>query len=77
MNCLSDMGKNKIKISIEIEDAERFRDELADLLCWWEGFKMGLKVNPDSSQYIIADNGIDKVKELNIKIKDKIHAASK
>lgn len=61
-----------MKSIITIENAEKVCHDISDLLCWWEGFKMGLKINSESTDYIIAQNGINAIRELNINIKSKL-----
>lgn len=59
-------------IKIEIDNAESVSNDLSDLLCWWEGFKIGLKVGNDSSHFMVAENGVEAARSLNIKIKDQL-----
>lgn len=68
------MSKKK-KIIIEIEDGELARDNLADLLCWWNGFRTGIRLNSldDFHDHKIAEDGIEMTRDLIIKIKDAIN----
>ena len=58
-------------VVITIKDAEKVSHNIADLLCWWQGFNTAMKMN-DEYFNPIALNGIDEVRELNILIKDKL-----
>ena len=60
---------NKMKVNIDIEQADNVASDLADLLCWWEGFKIGLK-SAGVDHFIVAENGIEAARNLNVKIKD-------
>lgn len=62
-------------VTISIDDAENVSSNLADLLCWWQGFKTGLKIDKDEFSkvdYSVAENGIKELQELNIKIKKQL-----
>ncbi len=59
-------------VNIQIDKAKHVTEDIADLLCWWEGFKMGLKTS-DNDHFIIAQNGIDAIRQLNLKIKDELN----
>lgn len=66
-------SNNMSKITIEIDKAETVSHNLADLLCWWEGFKMGLKAGDNTDHFMIAENGIEAARDLNCKIRDQIN----
>lgn len=59
-------------MTIEIENAHNVSAQLSDLLCWWEGFKMGLKASGENPGYIVAENGIETARELNIQIQQRL-----
>ena len=63
-------------VTIEIENAESVTQDLADLFCWWEGFKMGLKLADPygSDNSPVASNGVEAARQLRIKIGDAINA---
>ena len=61
-----------MKVTIEIDDAQSTIDKLADLTCWWDGFKIGLKASNNDPD-IIADRGIIAIKDLMDKLKYAIH----
>lgn len=60
---------NTMKVTIQIDQADNVASDLADLLCWWEGFKIGLK-SAGVDHFIVAENGIEAARNLNVKIKD-------
>lgn len=55
---------------LEIENPRHAEDNLADLLCWWEGFIAGHQTAGVRSPNYIAENGILEV----YRIKEKLHA---
>lgn len=59
-------------INIQLNNADSISHDIADLLCWWEGFKMGLKLS-DNDHFIVAENGIERIKTINIKIKEQLN----
>jgi hypothetical protein len=65
------MRHKPIPITLSISDAEVVRDNLADLLCWWQGFKAGMKASGNEDHYI-AENGIEAARDLRLKIGDEI-----
>lgn len=66
------------KVTIEIENAESVVLDLADLFCWWEGFKMGLKLGDPYGREItpVASNGVEAARKLYFAIGDAINAQS-
>lgn len=62
-------------ITITIPDPEELSHNLSDLLCWWEGFRMGLSVESSHDGYLVAQNGIDAARKLNIRIRDEVKKA--
>lgn len=64
------MTTNK-SITISITNAELLSANFSDLLCWWEGFKMGLKLAGIDGA-IVADNGIESLQKLNGNLKQEI-----
>ncbi len=60
-------------ITIEIENADSIQLDLADLLCWWDGFKAGIKSESGFGNYPIADNGVQAAKILHCRIKDALN----
>jgi hypothetical protein len=61
----------KTTVSIEIQNPEEVAHDLSDLLCWWEGFQTGMKMN-DEYFSSVANNGIKIARDLNSKIKNEI-----
>lgn len=62
-----------MKITIEIPDAEHTSDKLSDILCWWNGYKMGLKTHGELPVEIVnAQDGMETVLDLAITIKTEI-----
>jgi len=62
-------------ITITIENPEKIVHDLADLLCWWQGYKCGLKAaGPYTDTEFVADNGIEAARKLSEKIKEIIYA---
>lgn len=53
-------------VTIEIKDAEAVAHDLADLICWWEGFKAGLKLGDPYGSDInpVANNGVEAARRL-------------
>lgn len=49
-------------ITIKISDPERVSNDLSDLLCWWQGYKMGL--NLPQTEQLVADFGISAASQL-------------
>jgi hypothetical protein len=68
--------KKKQSVTIEINNAQKVCDDLADLLCWWSGFKIGMKINSENCEFIIAEHGIEAAKDLKIKISDRLSLES-
>jgi hypothetical protein len=66
---------NKVAVVITIFDAETAASDLADLLCWWEGYKMGLKAG-GVEHFIIAENGIEAARKINVDIKDQLRKST-
>lgn len=58
-----------MKVCIEVEGDTV--SDLADLLCWWRGFEIGLKLS-GHNDFIVANNGIESVRKLNIQIKEEL-----
>jgi len=57
-------------ITIEIEEPRQAHDNLADLLCWWQGYMAGLKAAaPYTDTNFVADNGIATARIILNKIK--------
>jgi hypothetical protein len=65
-----------IKPSIEFRDRQEVQSlssNLADLLCWFAGFKAGTRSIEEMSSLLgIAENGINAARELNLKLKAKL-----
>lgn len=60
-----------MKVTIEIDQADNVSSDLADLLCWWQGFKLGLRFD-GTDEKLVADNGIEAAREINLKIRDQL-----
>jgi len=57
--------------TVPIPNAELFSHNLSDLLCWWEGFKFGLKIS-GTDHFIVAEYGIEAIRKLNEQVKAEI-----
>jgi hypothetical protein len=64
--------ENMTKITIEIDNPESVTHDISDLLCWWQGFSTGMNHRDDDFNPV-AGHGIEAIRKLNIKIKDKIN----
>lgn len=64
-----------MKVTIEIDNAENVSSDLADLLCWWQGFKYGLRLD-GTDEKPVAENGVEAARQLNLKIKDQLRIKS-
>lgn len=66
-------------VNIEIENAESFAHDIADLTCWWEGFRMGLKLADPYVSDInpVAINGVEAARRLRSLINDALNAKKK
>lgn len=60
-----------MKVTIEIDQADNVSSDLADLLYWWQGFKLGLRFD-GTDEKLVADNGIEAAREINLKIRDQL-----
>lgn len=63
-------------IQIEIDNPQQVAHNLADLACWWEGFKVGRQTTGNDN-FIIAENGVDEARNLKEKIDRAIGASHK
>lgn len=60
-----------MKITIEIDNAESVYENLADILCFWRGFDIGLKLK-DETGHEICNPAIENIRQLRIKMSDQI-----
>lgn len=60
-----------VTLEMTVEQAERFRDSMADVICWSRGFHAGL--GPDRRSE--GPMNIDDLSDLNIKLKSAIEKA--
>lgn len=53
------------------EQLTELTNTLSDLLCWWQGFKLGVEVGNEfvPEALSIANHSIDQVREINFAIK--------
>jgi hypothetical protein len=66
--------EEQITISLSKKYAEKFSYDIADVLCWWQGFKAGIKQGEDFGEDYtsICNDGIKAIREINIRIKDEL-----
>lgn len=61
---------------IKIENAEEVSDQLADLACWWSGYRAGLKMSDREESMIpflkSPERGMEAVKLLKCAIEDQL-----
>lgn len=60
-----------MSVTIEIDNPESVSHDISDFLCWWEGFKIGLKTS-GIDHFMVAENGIKAALDLHLKIGDAI-----
>lgn len=60
-----------VSIELTVEEAERLRDGMADLLCWCDGFKAGL----GDDRLDRFPMGVETTRDMNIKLKSAIGKA--
>lgn len=66
--------RKTITIEIPIEQAEQWRFRLADLTCWWQGFKTGIRtVEEFQNVTTIPDSGIRVIRDINDILDRKLH----
>ena len=69
---------NSNALTITIENPENVTSDLADLLCWYEGFRLGLSIGSNSEiPEPVAWNGIEAARKLNLLIKNEINRIQK
>lgn len=63
----------KVQLEFTPEEARKLSHDLSNMLCWWQGFRAGIRTIDEFSSIIgVADNGIKAAQTLNEKIKSKI-----
>lgn len=63
----------KITIELDKKQAEQMIYDIADVLCWWQGFQAGCQMGEDYNNYhSICSHGIEAIRRLNIKLKDEV-----
>lgn len=66
--------ENPKKVSIVINDAVKFKHDLADLTCWFAGFKAGIETNPNNNIDLqLPSNGMEIVKKINYLLENEIY----
>lgn len=65
--------EEEITITMNREQAERFRDRFADFLCWWRGFRTGFKVKEEYSVDLdFPENGYRAISDMHDKVRRQI-----
>jgi hypothetical protein len=59
-------------IGVQIANAQEVCDSISDLICWWAGFKTGVKMSGQDYELIFGQNGIDTCIDLIENIKKEI-----
>lgn len=67
-----------VALHLSTYDAERFRDEFADLLCWWRGFRVGFKaMASDTTDLDYAESGIRAMRNMRDALERSIDIAKR
>lgn len=66
------MADEQHTVVIELDEkcAEALSYQISDWMCWVAGLKVGIKIGDEYNSDFIP--GVDHIRELNIKIKDKL-----
>ena len=61
------------EVTITVPNAFNLSQDLADLLCWWQGFKAGRKLENDCADSFEAENGVNAARKINILLKKELN----
>ena len=59
-------------VVVQIANAQDVCDSISDLICWWAGFKTGVRMSGQDFELVFGQNGIDMCIDLMGNIKREI-----